>query len=208
MKQKHLVPVQHCVLPGVVEHVNIGWMQQVLVPPQVMVGSTGQSLVVPQPQKLPLSQTWPFGLVAQSTQAPLPAPQVVLAVPALQVPAAQQPVLHAVRLAMPQDLPQRCMVVLQAVFSGQSMGTLQPQLALFALRKQALPLLLFKQLMQAPPGRPQAAPSLPAAQVLLTGLQQPPLQVRPPAHELEHRPVLVLHASSELQSLLDAQPHT
>ena len=109
---------------------------------------------------------------------------------------------------MLHDLVHMCVVVLHAWFARQSDVMLQPQDALFAPRTQPCPLLLVRQLMQVVPGIPQAAGSLPVTQVLLPGLQQPALQVRPPAQEFEHTPVAVLHAWSAAQSLLVVQPHT
>jgi len=150
----------------------------------------GQSLAMVQPQ-VPETQREPTGFAVQSTQAPPGAPQAFDEPPASQLPVTmppgteQQPPLQeneALQLSV-----HICMLVSQAVRSGQSAVVLQPQVWAGV---QTWPRAAREQSKQMLPSRPQAALSVPGRQVPVVapeGIeQQPERQGEAMLHEMTH----------------------
>lgn len=130
-------------------------------------------------------------------------PQLACAVPAVHVPAAQQPPLQS--WVGEQVVVQTCVVVLQAYPVGQSAAALQPHCP---LARQTLPAVLAVQSTHAPLV-PQAAFAVPGRQVLEAAAQQPAWHGVPGrAHAKLHRCVVVLQALAVAgQSPIALHPH-
>jgi hypothetical protein len=161
----------------------------------------GQSAGPLQPQVC-ITHAAPFALDAQLAHIPV-APQLAGSVPATQLAPSQQPLLHS-WLAEQREVQERA-VVSHAFCDGQSPALAQPQRPPPVAARQALPALALAHGVQATPPEPQLAGSVPATQ--LAPSQQPPLQVWPPAHEVEHWCELVSHAEPTGQSAEVMQPH-
>lgn len=169
-----------------------------------------QSLAVAQPHMpLAVMQIWLLIWLAHPLQAPPPMPHAALVLPVWQLVPSQQPPLQvsgpaqfAEQKLKPFDdtLPG-----LQALFVPQSACVLQPHCVPLKHWWPADAALQFAHALPSEPHRPTAVP---ATQVLLPPTsQQPPLQVKPPAHEVVHT-CEPLHAWPTGQSLDELQPHT
>jgi hypothetical protein len=132
----------------------------------------GQSVDELQPHAL-ITHACPLADVEQSRQARPLAPQLAAPVPPLQLPAEQQPPLHACDAE--QLVVHKCVVVLHAVFIAQSVVAPQPHAPPPATISHTVPLGLATQVVHAPPPVPHAVCAVPGTQVPLE--QQPPLQV-------------------------------
>ena len=153
--------------------------------PQALTVLTPLTHVPPLQQKPPAQVPlpgWPHWLAhdplkhvgalpRQPAQANPFEPQALLAVPAVHVPAEQQPPLQPVWLAPPHDVLHRCVTVLHELCAGQSAATLQPQL----LAMHRWPCALAVQLLQVPE-LPHMVTAVPVTQ-LLPEQQKPPEQV-------------------------------
>lgn len=117
--------------------------------------------------------------------------------------AEQQPPLHVcVEL---QAVVHVCVVVLHAVFAGQSAVPLQPH---EPLPRHRWPLPLVVHTAQVP-DKPQSPAAVPGWQVPpVVAEQHPPLHDCVELQEVVHLPCVVSHASPVGQSLACWQPHT
>ncbi len=127
-------------------------------------------------------------------QVPPPVPQAPLVVPGWQLVPSQQPPLHCT--PPEQSVPQ--WLFLHACPGEQSVEAEQPHVPPGS-QTGVEP----EQDAQAPPPEPQAFVPVPGWH--MEPSQQPPLHMRPPAHDGEHCPPL--HASPTGQSLADTHPH-
>ena len=92
----------------------------------LQASSAGQSATPAQPQVAPFSHACPLAATRQSLHVPPVLPHALLAVPAMQLPdAEQQPSLHPV-VPLPHVAEHVWLVVLHACPTGQSPGAAQP----------------------------------------------------------------------------------
>lgn len=172
------------------------------IPPEQPWAPAPQSFTEVQPHCPPPatgSQTWPCVLPEQLLHAPPLLPHCPLVVPATHLPPLQQPPLQGcVALHVPVH---RWVVVSHAASAGQSATELHPQNVLAPLVTHCTPAGLDAQLVhaEAPPVIAHAAPVVPCTQA--PALQQPPLHVRPPAHDAEQAWVAGSHAWPTGQSV-------
>lgn len=136
--------------------------------PAVIDVAAGQSVVTLQPH-VPATQAWPVGAVAQSVHAAPSAPQLLFAVPAMHVPAEQQPPLQG--WFAEQVVVQRLVVVSQAYPAGQSVAVSQPHRP---VARQMFPTVPAVQSTQIPLA-PQAVLAVPAMQIPLVVAEQHPV---------------------------------
>jgi hypothetical protein len=163
----------------------------------------GQSAGPLQPQP-PATQAVPVGPALQSMQAKPLAPQVGVAMPALQVPPSQQPPLQGcdglhevVQVWTPRS---------QARELGQSEASLQPQAPPPATGRQLPPAGLVEQGVHAPPEAPQVWSAVPETHTPLS--QQPPWQGCEALQLDVHWCRLRSQARPGPQSAALLQPHT
>jgi hypothetical protein len=177
------VPVWHCVpsqQPPLQMRPPVQLAEQL---PPLQAWPTGQSLAEAQPH-ICETQAWPDVELAavQSVHMATLLPHAPLAVPGAQVVPLQQPPLQLCDAE--QVVVQPCAVVSQAVCAGQSPVTEQPHLPPPVTATHTWPAELEVQLAQVAPLPPHTVLLVPVWQVVPS--QQPPLQMRPPAHELVH----------------------
>ena len=146
----------------------------------------GQSELRLQPQA-PWTQACPAALLVQLAQLAPGAPQAAMAVPGWQAPeASQHPPAQG---AVPEQAPEHFFDTGSHAWPfGQSPEVEQPQ----APERQACPAAAAVQSAQVAPAEPQVAAAVPAEHSPLA--QQPPLQVSPPAQDVEQDRVVGLHA--------------
>ena len=171
------------------------------IPPEHPCAPALQSLTEAQPHWPPPltgSHACPCAFPPQPEQAPPLLPHWVTAVPATQIPPAQQPPLQAWDAL--QAVVQRCVVVSHAVCAGQSATEVQPQNVRSPMVTHCAPLAFVVQLTQAGAllVAPHAVAVLPC--VHTPPAQQPPLHPRPPAHDVEHVCEAGSHACPTRQS--------
>ncbi len=144
-------------------------------------------------------------LEAQPLHAPPLFPHALTPVPTTHTPPVQQPPLHGWVAAL-HCIVQRCVAVSHAVPSAQSAAELHPQNVEPPLVTHCPPFALDAQLVHAgaEPVTAHAALVLPGAQV--PALQQPPLQARFPAHDVEQVCEAGSHAWPTRQSVALLQP--
>jgi len=170
----------------------------------LQASSAGQSATPAQPQVAPFSHACPLAATRQSVHVPPVLPHAPPAVPATQVPdAEQQPSLQPV-VALPHVAEHVWLVVLHAWPTGQSPGAPQPQAP---VARHACPAALPAQLAHIAPLPPHWVALVPDWHVPEAALEQHPvghgwlaLQTKtqiPAAHPCAPGP----------QSPRDAQPH-